>query len=69
MQSARRARGCRDFVVAADQLEPNRVNVYEEWDSASDLELFRGDGPTDTLTASIVRVEVTRHQVTSSGPA
>jgi uncharacterized protein YndB with AHSA1/START domain len=28
---ARRAAGCRDFVVAADPIEPDRVNVYEEW--------------------------------------
>ena len=27
---ARRAPGCRDFVVAADPIEPDRVNVYEE---------------------------------------
>jgi hypothetical protein len=29
---ARGARGCRDFVVAADPIEIDRVNVYEEWD-------------------------------------
>ena len=27
---ARSSLGCRDFVVAADPIEPNRVNVYEE---------------------------------------
>jgi hypothetical protein len=27
---ARRSRGCRDVVVAADPLEPDRVNVYGE---------------------------------------
>ena len=26
------ARGCRDFVVAADPIEIDCVNVYEEWD-------------------------------------
>jgi hypothetical protein len=30
---ARRAAGCLDFVVAADPLEPDRVNVYGRWDS------------------------------------
>jgi hypothetical protein len=30
---ARSTPGCRDFVVAADPIEPDRVNVYEEWES------------------------------------
>jgi quinol monooxygenase YgiN len=66
---ARRAQGCRDFVVAADPIDPDRVNVYEEWDSASQLEAFRGAGPGPQLTAVIVRAQVFRHQVASSGPA
>jgi quinol monooxygenase YgiN len=69
MNAARGAQGCRDFVVAGDPLEPDRVNVYEEWESPADLELFRGNGPAPALTASIVRAEVSRHQVASSGPA
>lgn len=66
---ARRAAGCRDFVVAADPLEPNRVNVYEEWDSDTQLEVFRGAGPEPALLSVIERAEVLRHRVASSGPA
>ena len=69
MVQARRAPGCRDFVVAADPLEPGRVNVHEEWDSEAALEAFRGDGPEPDLTADIVHAHVTRHHVASSGPA
>jgi Antibiotic biosynthesis monooxygenase len=65
---ARRSRGCRDFVVAADPIEPDRVNVYEEWESEEALLTFRGVGPGDELTSSIVRADVSRHVVTSSGP-
>ena len=65
---ARRAVGCRDFVVAADPIEPDRVNVYEEWDSAVELEAFRGSGPDEQLTTVIVRADVSRHMVASSGP-
>lgn len=65
---ARRAGGCRDFVVAVDPIEPDRVNVYEEWDSAVELEAFRGSGPGEELTAVIVRADVARHVVASSGP-
>jgi quinol monooxygenase YgiN len=66
---ARGARGCRDFVVAADPIEPDRVNVYEEWESEEALMTFRGAGPDHELSASIVRADVARHVVASSGPA
>jgi quinol monooxygenase YgiN len=69
VSEARRAAGCRDFVVAADPLEPNRVNVYEEWDSDTQLEAFRGAGPEPELLSVIERAEVLRHRVASSGPA
>jgi quinol monooxygenase YgiN len=66
---ARRAPGCIDFVVAADLLETDRVNVYEQWESESELEAFRGAGPGPELRSMIVRAEVARHQIASSGPA
>ena len=69
MVQARRAPGCRDVVVAADPIEPGRINVHEEWDSEAALETFRGDGPGSDLTADIVHADVARHHVASSGPA
>ena len=39
---ARSAPGCRDFVVAPDPIEPDRVNVYEEWESEKSLLDFIG---------------------------
>ncbi len=66
---ARRSTGCRDFVVAADPIEPDRVNVYEEWESVDALLAFRGEGPDQGLSSSIVRAEVSRHVVSSTGPA
>lgn len=66
---ARRTPGCHDFVVAADPLEPDRVNVYEEWASEEALLAFRGEGPGEDLGESILRAEVSRHMIASSGPA
>lgn len=66
---ARRTAGCHDFVVAADPLEPDRVNVYEEWESEEALLAFRGDGPGEDLGDTILRAEVSRHIIASSGPA
>jgi quinol monooxygenase YgiN len=69
MEQARRTKGCLDFVVAADPLEPDRVNVYEEWETEEALVRFRGDGPGKDLSTSIVRAKVARHVVASTGPA
>jgi len=66
---ARRTNGCLDFIVAADPVEPDRVNVYEEWESEDALLRFRGDGPGDELSSNIVHAKVARHIVASSGPA
>lgn len=66
---ARGFAGCRDFVVAADPLELDRINVYEEWESEEALQAFRGAGPDADLGASIVRAEVFRHVVASTDPA
>lgn len=58
---ARRTAGCRDFVVAADPIEADRVNVYEEWVSREALLAFRGAGPKDDLSSSILRAEIAEH--------
>lgn len=69
VSQARARADCRDFVVAADPIEPDRVNVYEEWESEEALLTFRGEGPGQDLSSSIVRADVARHVVSSSGPA
>jgi quinol monooxygenase YgiN len=40
--AARAARGCLDFQLSADLLEPGRINVFEAWSTVSDVETFRG---------------------------
>jgi quinol monooxygenase YgiN len=66
---ARRTPGCLDFVVAADPIEPDRVNVYEQWESEDALKAFRGAGPGPELEPDIVHAAVAMHQISSSGPA
>lgn len=63
MTAARRTAGCWDFVVAADPIEEDRVNIYEEWESAEALDKFRGSGPGDDLSALIVRAEVQEREI------
>ena len=63
MKQARQIKECRDFVVAADPIEPERVNVFEEWESESALEAFRGDGPGEDLAELIVDAEMSQREV------
>lgn len=67
--AARKATGCQDFVVAADPIEAERVNVYEEWDSEAELLAFQRSGPDDSLTSLIVKASVYKHEISSSGHA
>jgi len=67
--AARSAPGCLDFVVAADPVNPDRVNVYERWETDAAVEAFRGEGPGPHLTADIVRADVTRYEISSTEPA
>lgn len=69
MVLARQAAGNGAFVVAADPLEDDLVNVYEQWDSEEALMAFRNDGPTSELVAMIIAADVKRHRIASSGPA
>lgn len=66
---ARRAPGCHDFVVAADPLDPDRVNVYERWESATQLEAFRGEGPSSESMSVVVSGDVARYEIAAVGPA
>lgn len=45
--AARRAEGCLDFAIAADLVEPGRINIYERWESQDAVEQFRGSGPSE----------------------
>ena len=67
--AARAADGNHDFSVTADSVDPDRVDVYERWESAAAVEAFRGDGPGEDLSADIVDAEVQRFEISGVGPA
>ncbi|CAB4917284.1 unannotated protein [freshwater metagenome] len=66
---ARADQGCHDFVVAADPLDPDRVNVYERWETAAELERFRGAGPSSDALSAVVSGDVARYEIASVGQA
>lgn len=63
IELARAAPGCLDFSMSADLIEPDRINVFERWESGEDVERFRGDGPEQEQAARIRDAEVLRYLI------
>ena len=63
---ARSAAGCLDFALSPDLLEPDRINVYERWETDEDLDRFRGTGPAEEQTATVLRAEVARYRISGT---
>ncbi len=66
VQQARTAPGCLDFAITADPIEPDRINIYERWQSDADLEQFRGSGPDAGQTAQIRDAHVRRYRISAT---
>jgi heme-degrading monooxygenase HmoA len=70
---ARRAPGCLDFVQAADPLDPERVNIFELWESDADLDRFRSQGDPEVpepdvpepAVPPVIAAEVRRYRISS----
>ena len=62
--AARSARGCLDFTIGEDLIDPGRVNIYEKWESQEDVEAFRGGGPSGDQGAAIRFGSVAEYDVT-----
>lgn len=63
---ARRSSGCLDFHLAGDPMEPDRINVFEQWETAADVAAFRGSGPTSDQQTAIRDAQVFQHEIASS---
>lgn len=66
IELARSSPGCLDFHLAGDLMEPDRINVYEQWDSVAAVEAFRGSGPTSDQATAIRDAQVFQHEIASS---
>ncbi|MFE6026723.1 putative quinol monooxygenase [Streptomyces niveus] len=68
----RRARsepGCLDYVVAADPVEPGRVNVYERWESRVHLAAHLARTARESQPSPVMlSMEITQYEIGSSGP-
>jgi hypothetical protein len=47
-------------------LEPDRINVFEQWESVEAVEAFRGSGPSEEQQTAIRDARVFQHELASS---
>ena len=59
----RRAAGCLDFAINADQLDPGRVNIFERWESQAAVETFRRSGPAPNKRAAMLLASVAEYDI------
>ncbi|MFD0555934.1 antibiotic biosynthesis monooxygenase [Stackebrandtia endophytica] len=63
VEAAHRADGCLDFAITADSVRPDRVNVYERWESDELLHRFRDSGPEGAQQDRILAAEVHKYRI------
>ena len=60
---ARAADGCLDFSITPDLIEAGRINIYERWASQAAVEAFRGGGPSDEQSETMLTASVAEYDV------
>jgi quinol monooxygenase YgiN len=65
VRQARKSPGCLDFAISADLIEPDRIDIFERWESRVALDKFRGSGPSDEQQDSIISASVCEYDVGS----
>jgi len=68
VEQARATAGCLDFAISADLVEPDRIDIFERWDSRAAVEAFRGSGPSEEQAAAILSASVAEYEVSDGQP-
>ena len=69
LRRARTAPGCLDYVVAADPIEPDRVNIYERWESEPHLTAhLAAVADTAPPMPEVRSVDIVRYEIGGSRP-
>lgn len=66
VQQARTVDGCLDFAISADLTDPQRINIFERWESREAVDAFRGSGPSDEQGAQIRSAAVAEYTIDAS---
>ncbi|RNL64909.1 antibiotic biosynthesis monooxygenase [Nocardioides marmoriginsengisoli] len=65
---ARQAPGCHDFVQSADPLDPERIVIYERWESDEALLAFRTSGseePGSPAVPDVLDADVSKYRISA----
>ena len=65
---ARSTPGCLDYVVAADPVEPDRVNIYERWESEAHLAAHLAGVAQAAPMPGVRGVDIVRYEISGSRP-
>lgn len=68
VEQGRDAAGCLDLAVAADLIDPGRVNVYERWESQAALDAYRSNAPGTGQDAAMLSVSVVEYDIADERP-
>jgi quinol monooxygenase YgiN len=68
IEQARKAAGCLDVAIAADLIDPGRVNIFERWESQAAVESFRRSGPVFEQAAAMLSVSVAEYDIADVRP-
>jgi len=69
LRRARETPGCLDYVVAADPIEPDRINIYERWESAAHLDdHLHATARTAAPMPDVREFEIMRYDISAAGP-
>jgi quinol monooxygenase YgiN len=63
---ARGTAGCLDFVQAADPVEPDRINVFERWESDEALLAFRTQGGPPPSAPPLRSADVLKYRISGT---
>ena len=61
--AARNTPGCIDFAVSPDLVDPDRVNILEQWATAESLRAFREDGPGEDISGLVRQFDIEEYEV------
>lgn len=64
-RKARLAPGCLDFVQAPDPIDPERINIYERWESDEDLHRFRTAGGPELDLPDLRSADVYKYHISA----
>jgi quinol monooxygenase YgiN len=58
----------RNVAIAADLIDPGRVNLFERWESQAAVETFRSSGPNNEQGATMLSASVAEYDIADVRP-